>query len=334
MKVIKTIILWICACCQSLFWVHCVLVLVCVENTVVWRYPPPLALTVFLLPLLHISLRPYGKGLIKTSHLWLSAPEKNSRLKSEVDTSLIYSQEAIYNWYLLAQGKSVLECPWVCHPHSRVGPMPRTSSLTQNRLHLCVCVCTFILGVFVLLLFIGLYLLLLTYGILFEGRETERVGETGRERERDRERQRQRQRKRKRKRKRKREREREREREGERERERMKTWKWSLVDGGSECVVNWRRGRNMVQIYSMLIFKQTQIFSRVCWHTPLIPACGRQRQVDLWVKTSLVYMVSFKKTSFRQTQSKTSNVPSKKSMKTTRTTTTTQPSPPKQNNNN
>lgn len=29
-----------------------------------------------------------------------------------------------------------MECHWVCLPHSRAGPMPRTSWSTQNRLHI------------------------------------------------------------------------------------------------------------------------------------------------------------------------------------------------------
>ena len=38
----------------------------------------------------------------------------------------------------------------------------------------------------------------------------------------------------------------------------------------------------------VISFKKTSLAGQ-WWWTPLIPACGRQRQVDLWIEASLVY---------------------------------------------
>lgn len=60
---------------QSL-WVHTCIRSCCVWNTLLPRCPPPpLALTDFLPPLLHIFLCLKGKGLIKTTCLEPSAPQ-------------------------------------------------------------------------------------------------------------------------------------------------------------------------------------------------------------------------------------------------------------------
>lgn len=58
-----------------------------------WDHPSPLALRIFLFPLLHCSLHPEGRGLMKASHLLLSATKSLTDINlfpaSRIITTLI-----------------------------------------------------------------------------------------------------------------------------------------------------------------------------------------------------------------------------------------------------
>lgn len=62
-----------CGCCHSLYELVCVSVNCVYKMPFSQNHPLPLALTIFLRPLLHRSLSLYGRGLIETSHLGLGA---------------------------------------------------------------------------------------------------------------------------------------------------------------------------------------------------------------------------------------------------------------------
>ena len=69
-------------------------------------------------------------------------------LKSEVDTNPYLNQEAVCNWYLLANKELFSpreESHWVHKPHLRTGPLPSSRWPTQNELHS-------ILGVFYIIM--------------------------------------------------------------------------------------------------------------------------------------------------------------------------------------
>lgn len=74
-----------CTCCHTFI---CGSVLFCLEMLVFWSYPRPLALTVFLPPLLYSSLSLEGRGLMKTS-LGLSISETFTLLAIQLWISLL-----------------------------------------------------------------------------------------------------------------------------------------------------------------------------------------------------------------------------------------------------